>query len=510
LPPEVWIYALNRLAKAQIEVKDRSGARATLQRAVEVAAKLRDKEDKDGILLYIAELQLQAQDHPAVARTVGDVQRSSPPVRLSWYPVKASVLAAQALAMSGDRTAAKKAFGAAAQQAMALSKEVQRGYTDSPCCLALDHLAEVQVAIGDEEGCFTTAQLTKRAGGKDWYGWGIWQKIAFKRARDGDLKGALEIVAKIKEEYDRSQKSGTLKTARNGVEFPEFDYLEARLLEEIVTIRTKAGDITGAWQIAQKLPKTSSFRMWALRSIGRLQAEQDEKAALNTAAMLESPAEKSLVLQAVAEVQARRGDIKRARATLEEALRLAMLDSPDVATIVQALILIAESQANNGDFPAALKTARAIPSSPVYFESWKLSDTPFQWRSDPDTAMALIVRAQSRRRDIEAALGTVKAISPKVDPNTHEEDGYNRQLRGFCTLEIARARLKKDGEEAALAWAKTRPTPNEQAWALQAVAEEVSRSRTALRRCGVGQPLNRHYARVNAKFITWILSMFSK
>jgi hypothetical protein len=35
-------------------------------------------------------------------------------------------------------------------------------------------------------------------------------------------------------------------------------------------------------------------------------------------------------------------------------------------------------------------------------------------------------------------------------------------------------------------------------------------ARTTLRRCGVEQPLNRRYARVNAKFITWILSMFSK
>jgi RNA polymerase sigma factor (sigma-70 family) len=478
LPPELWAYALSRLAAAQLEAKDKRGARATLQKVVEVTGKLRDK---DGMLLYIAESQIEADDYPAVAHTLADIQRSSLPIELSWRPVNASALVARALATGGDRAAAKDVFRVATEQAMALSKAKQRGYVDSPSCLALEALGKAQLAIGDEEACFRTAELMKTASGKAWYAWSMWHKIALKRAQAADLKGALEIVSKIKKEYDRSRNSGALKAAQNGVEFPELDYVEARLLEEIVTARTKAGDSAGAWEIAQKLPKASSYRMWALRSIGRLQATQDEKVALNTAATLESAAEKALVLQAVAEAQARKGDMKLARATLEEALKLAMLHSVDVATIVQALVLIAESQAKNGDVQAAFKTAQAIPTSLVYFESWKLSDTPFQWRSHPDTALALIARAQSRRGDIEGALETAKAITRKQDPNTGDEDTYSRYLRGFCIHEVARAKVKKDGDQAALAWAKSRPTADEKAWALQGVAEEAAQKRAAMR-----------------------------
>src|SRR5262249_23753654 len=153
------------------------------------------------------ESQIEVDDYSEVVPTLADIQRSSLPVELSWRPVKAAALTAQAQAMSGDRATANETLRVATQQAMALSKDTQRGYVDSPCCLALEALGKAQLAIGDEEACNRTAELMRTTSGKAWYAWGMWHKIALKRAQAADLKGALEIVSKIKEEYDRSRNS---------------------------------------------------------------------------------------------------------------------------------------------------------------------------------------------------------------------------------------------------------------------------------------------------------------
>jgi hypothetical protein len=341
-------------------------------------------------------------------------------------------------------------------------------------------LAEGRLEAGDEEGAFSTAALLPAASGKPWNTWSIWGKAAVVRARAADVTGALQILARMEADHARRVRSGELQAALRPGESFDIEDMKEGLLREVALARAEAGDLPAAREVARRIPPDSYTSRSTWRFIGRAEAGRDQQQARRTVKAL-PPAEGALVLQAVADAQARAGDPKAARATLQEALDLALhhVDSLEVgATAAEALFLIAEALAKAGDMDAARKTADAIPDRNAYLQSSELWDTPFQWMFHRNTALVLIARAQSRRGDVGGALKTLCDIQAEDDVAKR----YAETLRAYAALEIARAKVRTRGGKEALAWAKGRPSEMERSWAIQGVAAEALRQRAPARK----------------------------
>ena len=177
----------------------------------------------------------------------------------------------------------------------------------------------------------------------------------------------------------------------------EFDFFRDWALSEIVTAQAMVGYIKDALATVEKI-EGASYRVSALEAIAAVQAENgDVKGAETTLANALEAAEmikdvyRPFKLAAIAKIQAKAGYFKEAFATMEK------IEDPETQT--RTLAGIAEVQAGNGDVRKAEATlANALVTAET------LENVSRAW------AFAFIAKAQAKAGYLEKALATTEKI----------------------------------------------------------------------------------------------------
>lgn len=236
------------------------------------------------------------------------------------------------------------------------------------------------------------------------------------KARAGDIKGALQAAAELKNDYQRAEalrnvataqakagdKAGVASTFRLALQAAlavqdKFD--KASAIQFIAGAQAQAGDAQGAFQTLATL-KDEGEKESGLREIGTAQAQAgDVQGAIQTAATIQNVVWKGVILQHIAAAQARAGNVR-------EALRTAATIQWDPSK-VKALREIVEGQAEAGDVKGALQTVATI-----------------QDKSEESIALGAIALAQAKAGDKAAAARTFEQA---------------RQTAGSVESEIPRA-----------------------------------------------------------------------
>jgi tetratricopeptide (TPR) repeat protein len=176
--------------------------------AVETAAHIQDVVPKAQTYAAIATAQARAGHFTEALRTAGAILE---PSNNQLWKARAYCSIAEVEAQVGDIQASKKAFDALKKVAAALGEPYSR--VEVYCMTA-----EAQAGVGDRAASKKTAELAKQAGARipAWdYPEGPYAraKISRAQARAGDVAGARQTAAAIRDKYDRAQAYGEIAEA---------------------------------------------------------------------------------------------------------------------------------------------------------------------------------------------------------------------------------------------------------------------------------------------------------
>ncbi|HET6931165.1 MAG TPA: hypothetical protein VFI45_12655 [Candidatus Acidoferrum sp.] len=284
--------------------------------------------------------------------------------------------------------------------------------------------------------------------------------LAAARAKRGDISGAKELAASAENQQLRWQ-------AEQAIAFEQVN----------------SGDLSGASETARHLP--SPLKQNVLQWVGNEQAGKGElEAALRTATEMQSGWSDEVYYTLAVKLRAQ-GNKQKAhelagRILDEDMRRAAEVDSikPPAVEAPRACDL-AVQHAKRGQLEKAYKLLQTEHCDcafvvRVYAESRdvpgaekaasKCSPNP----SDVSNAMAGLSMKFAASGDISAALRFADAVGV---PGAYQNgEGYLAP----ALREVAHAWAKRDGAEAVLGWARSRPTGYERAMALLGIAESIA------------------------------------
>ncbi len=454
---------LRRIGDLQAKAGLRDEAWKTLRQAKEVADAIPDGVARTNALLSVTYSQSVSGDLKGMEEKVQRIRHEkSMAYCVAWT--------AKAHALAGRRQAARQKFLDAVQWAETLSTEVTPGAVDSDRDWALEMIAQAQAECGEEQGALATANLLAKVKTEPGKEWRVWHQVAVARAGAGDFRGALQMVQNIKDDYQRRLKAGELP--KNWV--PDVEGSVAHVLRDVALNRVAAGRLDEARKVAELMFEGRSNSLDLERNsvlvvLARAHAERgDIKQARKVSERL-SDYHKPLALAVVARGLVRLGDGVEARKGLNEAFELAKtLGQGDYYAVTEGLLAIADGYVQLGEMATARKVATTI-KNPSGAGSHDFYDTELPLGPSKSGVSMLISRAHSRAGDIEGALRAAEEIQEEA--GLHKLDA--EILKTYCYRDIARAKMKAQGAEGALTWARGRPTAAERAAALQGVAQGI-------------------------------------
>lgn len=315
-------------------------------------------------------------------------------------------------------------------------------------------IAEAETARGYYNEASEAARLVQQ------YPDQLFTELVTARAKRGDISGAKQLAAST-----------------------ESRELQGRAEQAIAFEQVKSGDLSGASETVQHLP--SHLQQNVLQFIGVAQAEKGElEAALRTASEMQSGWSDEVYYTLAIKLRAQGSKQKAndlARRILDDDIRRAAeVDSinPRIVQPTDACDL-AVQHAKQHRYDEAYKLLRTQHCDcgfvvSVYAESRdalgaetalpKCSPNP----SDVSNATAELSKKFAASGDISTALRFADAVH--VSGAYENGEGYLAP----ALRDIAHAWVKKDGADAALKWARSRPTGYERAMALLGIAESIA------------------------------------
>ena len=375
------LFSLWEIAEAQARAGDQAAAARTLQEALRAAAAIQDNIFKAHVLQSIGRAQAKTGNINDALKTAAAIKRlgQAMPSSFGWGSLESLLLGDIAFAQA-EQEFVKRALETASR----IEDENGRN-------LVLRHIAVIQAKRDDVSGARQTLETITddRAKGH------AWAEIARAQARAGDIEDAFRTAALIEwavlkaDVYstiahaqaragDRAGAATTFEQAlRTASAIKDGHRAKAAAYRDIARAQAEVGDHAAAARTFQRALKAAAairFDKWkkagAFSNIGLAQAEVGDLAgALQTAARIDkmkvkAPAltakmhSKASVLTAIAEAQAKEGDLAASSRTFDQARRAAYA-IPFVPLLrqyrrAQALSEIAQAQARAGDVSGVL------------------------------------------------------------------------------------------------------------------------------------------------------------
>ena len=313
--------AISTIAEAQAEVGDAEGARQSIERALATAARIEDEDERDWAFRYTSEAQAEAGDIPGALATAARIEDEDD---------RAGAISgiARAQAAAGDAEGARRSIEQALATAARIEDEDERAWE-------MGTIAGVQAKAGDIPGALATAARVE----DEWPQALALKYIAGTQAEAGDVEGArrsieraLATTARIEDEFQRALALGSIAEAQAGAGYiPEALATAGRIEDEderaeamrdIAHAQAESGDIPGALATATRI-EVEDERTDAISGIAKAQVEAGDaegarrsiEQALATAARIEDERERAWEMREIAGVQAKAGDIPEALAT---------------------------------------------------------------------------------------------------------------------------------------------------------------------------------------------------
>jgi hypothetical protein len=328
--------ALRSLAKAQAKTGDIIGAQQTL-------ANVPDLPDKQNTLFVIQEI-------------------------------------AKAQAVAGDMSSALRTVST-----------LPAGY---PQAQALTAIARAQASCGNIVGALQTAGAVK----EDWVRSNMLIEVAKAQAKAGDFAGAIKTARTIPRKRDDFEREGFIAWAhaRNGnlgealsIARAMQDSRRLFLYVSLAAHQARAGDMTGALEMAGEIPEDTRFGLRELAFYGVVLGQLstgDLAGARATAEKIKEPSTQAVAIAAILGAQARKGDVAGALGAVQAL--------PDAQARAAALVAIAAAQTRAGDVTSAIRTVGGISDN--------------QQRS---SALIKVAEIQADRGDGNGAWTTASMIS---------------------------------------------------------------------------------------------------
>ena len=360
------VLAIADIASAQAQLGHPREAAKTFQHAQVLAASLKDLDDQASTLGKIAELQDKAQNHADAAHTFAQAiqvanslptadKKASGLFYIGAYQLKA-----------GNIQAAATTFKEANRYLSTEQDESRRWMTASPLVGSL-------VNLGDDQTALALARTFTDQQDFDYRSLAL-EYVATQQAKEGRIEEALKTASDIEQATIREEAIGAIAEAQatqghvqQAIQLTEtiqHNWLAKTLaLLSIAKAQGKAGESAEA---AQRVEQAADLFVkdvsdsppkfeWAhIRVVEQFIEAGNLKKATEAAQVQKYALVKAQALARVAEAYAKIGDSVTDQKLLEQALELG-------GSHGFVLGQIAQSYAQIGDVPAALKTAGRIP-----------------------------------------------------------------------------------------------------------------------------------------------------
>jgi len=346
----------------------KQAARATLAKALGVAARIQEQHVRSHWLASIGEVQAKAGDVVGAKRTIADalavaerIPKHDPQAMPPKLPHREMALldVAEAQANIGDFRRARMTAPTDQYRAIVLSTiakaqakagDIRAAEESTSAALALwervdpeqhttgvREVASGQARAGNVPGAFAVLKRVKGRRGRVL----VLFDIAAAQAEAGDFKGAAQVMSEAIEMANRTDDLGFQVKAL---------CLRAQVQVKFGDTQAVASSISAAMRTAQHIGDKMDHD-WALRDIAEAQAKAGDGAgAISTTQRIGDKFYRDWALSDIAEAQAKAGDIASA---LETKRRV------DVGNVLPGVIgEIAAAQAKAGDIGEAMRTAR--------------------------------------------------------------------------------------------------------------------------------------------------------
>jgi RNA polymerase sigma factor (sigma-70 family) len=396
------------------EQQVRGEVRSALERAVASVPAVEDLEQRVWILCEIARLQARTGLAGALEGTLKSAVKAAQETESEHRLIDV----AEILAETGDTKAA-----------LALVDPLVLNHD-----YGLDHIAAAMARTGDMTGALEIAATIRN----ETYKGEALRRIAIAQAEGGDMKGALATAATISDQYDLAQ----LMTAIAARQYRAHDPAATQSLEQ-------------ARQAADKIPlhygndrTPSDYKPGALARIARVLAESG---AIEEARKVASGITKApwgdIAWKNIAAAQAERGETEAALQTAEH-----IQNRVDKGQAIKDIVA-ARARANDLDTARAL-IARIEASSA---------------RTDAQLEIARVQYRSGQRQD---ALTIFEAVLREAE---HLEDNPRfGNVKPAALGRLARAQAELGEEKAALIWIDQQPAPIVKAWSLMGLANGMA------------------------------------
>jgi tetratricopeptide (TPR) repeat protein len=364
--PKDKVLAMADIASAQATLGQTRGAAETFRRAQVLAASLKDLSIRAGTLGKIAELLDKSQNHADAAHTFAQAIQAAN--TLPTEREKASIFFYIGLSQleSGNTQAATTTFKEASRY-LSTEQDVFRKW------MMATQLVPSLVKVGDEKTALALAHTFTDQQDRDFRSLAL-KHIAAQQAKEGKIEEALKTSSDIERDIIREEAleaiaeaqsiQGHVQQAIQLTETIQHNWLAKTLaLLAIAKAQRKAGESAEAAQRVEQAAdlfvkdvsdSPSQFQWAHIRVVEQFIEAGSLKKATEAAEVQKLAPVKAQALARVGEAYAKIGDSMTAQKLLEQAL-----ESGGSHGFV--LGQIAQSYAQIGDVPAALKTAGKIP-----------------------------------------------------------------------------------------------------------------------------------------------------
>lgn len=327
---------------------------------------------------------------------------------------------------------------AAAVATRDVPKHIQPLYGDSSAevrrLTALEEVARGWAHVGEFDEAVRTTEMIRAVRNNPRDCWSAWSRIAAIHAQDGNLEQARETLERVR---------GT------GSDRDDEDQFISANWRDIGLDLVMAGNVDGAKELIDRLREDDlDFVKAAIAMALSRRGETDEAAQMITGITRDSHRLVAQVFLCRALFDA--GEAQQARDMLADvsSAATAINDRTKSITAPEAILLIAETLAQQKDAPAALALIDRT-EFPWFWSRWYsglgVYHLPFQLITSREAAWLLIARAQAERGEIEGAIKTAERISSRSPTGQRLGQDFTTMFKAEAYRAIVK-RLVQDGD----------------------------------------------------------------
>jgi len=327
---------------------------------------------------------------------------------------------------------------AAAATTRDVPEHIQPFYGDSSAevrrLVALEEVTRGWALVGEFDEAVRTTEMMRTVRNNPRDCWSAWSRIAAVYAQNGNLEQARETLERVRE---------------TGSDRDDEDQFIAANWRDIGLNLLMVGNVDGAKELIDRLREDDLDFVKAAVAIALSRRGETDEAA-QTIAGITRDSHRLVAQVFFCRALFDAGEAQRARDMLADvsSAATAINDRTKSITAPEAVLLIAETLAQQEDDPAALTLVDGT-EFPSFWSRWYsglgVYRLPFQLITSREAAWLLIARAQAERGEIEAAIKTAELISFQSPTGQQLGQDFTTRFKAEAYRAIV-TRLVRDGD----------------------------------------------------------------